>query len=170
MGDMPFNIHENAIYGHPLGPHFSDNVRSLRHLPDRSNVALVERYPNLEWGLLTMKLNASFKRSPTHEWTRECGLIKEAQLVAIRIWWQRAIRNSPKRLKTQRRVKRRPLGMGQKVIQLRLERAKGIPTALVLTDKWRSNPNQLKTQTHLCVCHGQNRSVLVKNPGGHNGT
>ena len=42
MGDMPFNIHENAIYGHPLGPHFSDNVRSLRHQPDRSDMASVE--------------------------------------------------------------------------------------------------------------------------------
>ena len=42
MGDMPFNIHENAIYGHPLGPHFSDNVRSLRHQLDRSDVASVE--------------------------------------------------------------------------------------------------------------------------------
>ena len=39
MGDMPFNIHENAIYGHPLGPHFSDNVRPLRHQLDRSDVA-----------------------------------------------------------------------------------------------------------------------------------
>ncbi len=42
MGDMPFNIHENAIYGHPLGPHFSDNVRPLRHQLDRSDVASVE--------------------------------------------------------------------------------------------------------------------------------
>ena len=42
MGDMPFNIYENAIYGHPLGPHFSDNVRSLRHQPDRGDVAPVE--------------------------------------------------------------------------------------------------------------------------------
>ena len=42
MGDMPFNIHKNAIYGHPLGPHFSDNVRSLRHQLDRSDVASVK--------------------------------------------------------------------------------------------------------------------------------
>ena len=42
MGDMPFNIHENAIYGHPLGLHFSDNVRSLRHQLDRSDVASVK--------------------------------------------------------------------------------------------------------------------------------
>ena len=39
MGYMPFNIHENAFYGHPLGTHFSDNVRSLRHQPDRGDVA-----------------------------------------------------------------------------------------------------------------------------------
>ena len=42
MGDMPLNIYENAIYGHPLGPHFSGNVRSLRHQPDRSDMASVE--------------------------------------------------------------------------------------------------------------------------------
>ena len=42
MGDMPFNIHENAIYGHPLGPHFSDNVRSLHHQPDRGYLASAE--------------------------------------------------------------------------------------------------------------------------------
>ena len=42
MGDMPFNIHENAIYGHPHGPHFSDNVRSLRHQPDRGYLASAE--------------------------------------------------------------------------------------------------------------------------------
>ena len=42
MGDMPFNIHENALYGHPLDPHFSDNVRPLRHQPDRGDVASVE--------------------------------------------------------------------------------------------------------------------------------
>ena len=42
MGDIPFNIHENAIYGHPLSLHLSDNVRSLRHQPDRGDVALVE--------------------------------------------------------------------------------------------------------------------------------
>ena len=42
IGDMPFKIHENANYGHPLGPYFSDNVRSLRHQPDRGDVAPVE--------------------------------------------------------------------------------------------------------------------------------
>ena len=41
-GDMLFNIQENAIYGHPLGPHFSDNVRSSLHQPDRGDVASVE--------------------------------------------------------------------------------------------------------------------------------
>ena len=40
--DMPFKIRENANYGHPLGPYFSDNVRSLHHPPDRGDMASVE--------------------------------------------------------------------------------------------------------------------------------
>ena len=39
---MPFNIHEHAVYGYPLGLHFSDNVRPLIHQPDGSDVASVE--------------------------------------------------------------------------------------------------------------------------------
>ena len=42
MGELPFNVHENAIFGHPMGPHFSNNVKSLPHQPDRSDVAPVE--------------------------------------------------------------------------------------------------------------------------------
>ena len=43
MGELPFDIHENAIFGHPIGPHFSDYVRPLRHKLDRSDVASVEK-------------------------------------------------------------------------------------------------------------------------------
>ena len=42
MGDMLFNVHENAIYGNPLVSHFSDYVSLLRHQPDPSDVASVE--------------------------------------------------------------------------------------------------------------------------------
>ena len=39
---MPFNTYENAIYGHLLGPHFANSVRSFRHQPDRGDVASVD--------------------------------------------------------------------------------------------------------------------------------
>ena len=95
---------------------------------------------------------------------------KQGQLVDIWVWWRRAIRNSPKRLKTLRLVERKPSGMGRKAIQLRLEPAKGIPTAPALMDKWRSTRKQLKTQTHLCACLGRNGNVPLKNRGGDNRT
>ena len=66
--------------------------------------------------------------------------------------------------------KRRLSGMEPKAIQLRLEPAKGISTAHVLTDRWKSTPKQPKTQTLLCACYEQNRNVLVKNRGRHNWT
>jgi len=39
MGNMPFNIHENAIFGHPQGPHFSHNGPPLPNKRDVRNVA-----------------------------------------------------------------------------------------------------------------------------------
>ena len=39
MGNLPFNIHETAIYGHQVGPHFSSDVRPLRDQLDDSRVA-----------------------------------------------------------------------------------------------------------------------------------
>ena len=57
--------------------------------------------------------------------------------------------------------------MGRKAIQLRLEPAKGIPTAHVLTDKFKSTLKQLKNQIHFCAFLGQNGNVLGKNLGEH---
>ena len=92
---------------------------------------------------------------------------KEAQLVDIWVWWRRAIRNILRRSKILRLVERKPSDMGRKAIQLRLEPAKGIPTAHVLTDKWRSTPKQLKTQTHLCACLGQSGNAPLRSQGDH---
>lgn len=39
MGEMPFNIHENAIFGHPQGPHFSHNGPPLPNKRDLRIVA-----------------------------------------------------------------------------------------------------------------------------------
>ena len=39
MGNMPFNVHENAIFGHPMGPHFSHNGSPLPSKRDVRNVA-----------------------------------------------------------------------------------------------------------------------------------
>lgn len=39
MGKMPFSIYENAIFGHPQGPHFSHHGRPLRNKLDVRNVA-----------------------------------------------------------------------------------------------------------------------------------
>ena len=135
MGDMPFNIHENAIYGHLLGPHFSGNVRPLRHQIDRSDVASVGEVSQSRMRAVYEETQRIVQEESYARMYKRMRADKEAQLVDIWVRWKRAIRNSPKRSKTQRRVKRRPSGMGQKVIQLRLERAKGIPTALVLKDK-----------------------------------
>lgn len=41
MGDMPFNIHENAIFGHPLSQNFSANVAPIRDPRNNSRVASV---------------------------------------------------------------------------------------------------------------------------------
>ena len=92
---------------------------------------------------------------------------KEAELVDIWVWWRRAIRNILRRSKTLRLVERKPSDMGRKAIQLRLEPAKGIPTAPALTDRWKSTPKLLKTQTHLCACLGRNGNVLGRSRGDH---
>ena len=92
---------------------------------------------------------------------------KEAQLVDIWVWWRRAIRNILRRSKILRLVERKPSDMGLKAIRLRLEPAKGIPTAHVLTDKWKSTLKQQKIQTHLCACHGRNGNVLGRSRGDH---
>ena len=39
MVNMPFDIHENAIFGNPLSPHFSYNEQSLRDKLDNRRVA-----------------------------------------------------------------------------------------------------------------------------------
>ena len=92
---------------------------------------------------------------------------KEAQLVDIWVWWRRAIRNILRRSKILRLVERKPSDMGRKAIRLRLEPAKGIPTAPALTDRWKSIPKQLKTQTHLCACHGRNGNAPVRSRDDH---
>jgi len=48
MGEMPFNIHENAIFGHPMGPHFAHHGRPLRDKPDIRNVAPAPSSDTLE--------------------------------------------------------------------------------------------------------------------------
>ena len=95
---------------------------------------------------------------------------KQGQLVDLWVWWQRLIRNSAKRSKTRKLVKRRPSGMVQKVIQLRLEPAKGIPSVHAFTYKWKNIRRQLKTQSPLRACDVKSGNAPVKNQGFHNVT
>jgi hypothetical protein len=39
MGNMPFNVYENSIFGHPIGPNFAPHGRPLRDKPNLRNVA-----------------------------------------------------------------------------------------------------------------------------------
>jgi len=41
MGNMPFDIHENAVFGHPLSQNFSANVAPIPNQRDNSRVAPV---------------------------------------------------------------------------------------------------------------------------------
>ena len=83
MGDMPFNIHKNAIYGHPLGPHFSDNVRSLRHQLDRSDVASVKEVSQSRMRTAYEEIQRIVQEDSYARMNERIRADKEAQLVDI---------------------------------------------------------------------------------------
>ena len=99
MGDMPLNIPENTIYGHPLGPHLWGNVRSLRHQPDRSDMASVEEVSQSRMRAAYDESQRIVQEESIASMNERMCDDKQGQLVDIWVWWQRVRRNSPKQSK-----------------------------------------------------------------------
>jgi len=89
MGNMPFDIHENAVFGNPLSPYFSYNEQSLRDKLDNRRVApLSNNNPAQDYSQSRMRQSyEQIQRWAAEESYNRMGermrMDKEAQLVDI---------------------------------------------------------------------------------------